>query len=47
MNRAACAVRNDTCVDEASDTYDTVEWLLANIPDNNGRVGQLGISYPG
>ena len=47
MNRAACAVRTDTCVDEASDTYDTVEWLLANVPDNNGRVGQLGISYPG
>ncbi len=34
-------------VDESSDTYDTIEWLLNNIPDHNGRVGQWGISYPG
>jgi putative CocE/NonD family hydrolase len=34
-------------VDEASDTYDTIEWLLKNIANNNGRVGQWGISYPG
>lgn len=34
-------------VDESSDTYDTIEWLLANIPNHNGRVGQWGISYPG
>ncbi|GAB3174203.1 CocE/NonD family hydrolase [Telluribacter humicola] len=34
-------------VDEASDTYDTIEWLLKNVPNNNGRVGQWGISYPG
>ncbi len=34
-------------VDETSDTYDTVEWLLKNMPANNGRVGVLGISYPG
>ena len=34
-------------VDESSDTYDTIEWLLKNIPNNNGRVGQWGISYPG
>lgn len=47
MNRAACVVRDAACLDEASDTYDTVEWLLANVPNNNGRVGQLGISYPG
>jgi len=33
--------------DESSDTYDTIEWLLANIPNHNGRVGQWGISYPG
>ncbi|MCU0341893.1 MAG: CocE/NonD family hydrolase [Spirosomaceae bacterium] len=36
-----------TQVDEASDTYDTIEWLLKNIPHHNGRVGQWGISYPG
>lgn len=34
-------------VDESSDTYDTIEWLLANIPNHNGCVGQMGISYPG
>lgn len=33
--------------DESTDTYDTVEWLLKNIPQNNGRVGITGISYPG
>ncbi|MBS0011028.1 MAG: CocE/NonD family hydrolase [Bacteroidales bacterium] len=34
-------------VDEASDTWDTVEWLINNVKDNNGRVGVTGISYPG
>lgn len=34
-------------VDESSDTYDTIEWLLMNIKNNNGRVGIYGISYPG
>jgi putative CocE/NonD family hydrolase len=34
-------------VDESTDTYDTVEWLLHHIPNNNGRVGIWGISYPG
>lgn len=34
-------------VDESSDTYDTIEWLIKNIPNHNGRVGQWGISYPG
>ena len=34
-------------VDESSDTYDTIEWLLHNVPSNNGRVGMLGVSYPG
>jgi len=33
--------------DESSDTYDTIDWLLKNIPNHNGRVGQLGTSYPG
>lgn len=36
-----------TDVDESSDTYDTIEWLLKNIPDNNGKVGSWGISAPG
>lgn len=34
-------------IDEASDTYDAVEWLVKNIPNNNGNVGVFGISYPG
>src|SRR5437588_1105082 len=34
-------------IDESSDTYDTIEWLLANVPNHNGRVGMWGISYPG
>jgi putative CocE/NonD family hydrolase len=34
-------------VDETTDTYDTVEWLLKNVPANNGRAGVLGVSYPG
>ncbi|MBM4000199.1 MAG: CocE/NonD family hydrolase [Planctomycetes bacterium] len=33
--------------DESSDTYDTIEWLVRNVPHHNGRVGQWGISYPG
>ena len=34
-------------VDESTDTWDTIEWLLKNVPDHNGRVGICGISYPG
>jgi putative CocE/NonD family hydrolase len=34
-------------IDESSDTFDTIDWLLKNIPDNNGRVGSWGISAPG
>jgi len=34
-------------IDEATDTYDTVDWLLKNASNNNGRVGVFGISYPG
>jgi putative CocE/NonD family hydrolase len=34
-------------VDESTDAYDTIDWLVKNIPDNNGRVGMWGISYPG
>jgi uncharacterized protein len=39
--------RDRKAVDEASDTYDTIDWLLKNVPGNNGKVGQWGISYPG
>lgn len=34
-------------VDESTDTFDTVAWLLQHVPGNNGRVGQWGVSYPG
>ena len=34
-------------IDESTDTFDTIEWLLKNVPNNNGRVGMIGISQPG
>lgn len=34
-------------VDESTDAYDTIDWLVKNVPHNNGRVGMMGISYPG
>jgi putative CocE/NonD family hydrolase len=34
-------------VDESTDAYDTIAWLLKNVPNNNGRVGVIGTSYPG
>jgi putative CocE/NonD family hydrolase len=34
-------------IDESTDTWDTIDWLITNIPNNNGRVGMYGISYPG
>ena len=40
--------KNDPkAIDESTDTYDTVEWLLKNVPHSKGRVGILGISYGG
>jgi uncharacterized protein len=39
--------RSNKDVDESSDMYDTVDWLLRNVPNNNGNVGIWGISYPG
>jgi putative CocE/NonD family hydrolase len=34
-------------IDESTDTYDTIDWLIKHLPNHNGRVGQWGISYPG
>jgi uncharacterized protein len=34
-------------IDENSDAYDTIDWLVKNVPNNNGKVGMFGISYPG
>jgi uncharacterized protein len=39
--------RNPKATDESTDAYDTVAWLLANVPGNNGRAGFIGTSYPG
>ena len=39
--------KDSTQTDESSDTYDTIEWLINNVENNNGRVGTWGISYPG
>ena len=39
--------RDSSEIDESTDTYDTIEWLLKNLPGHNGRVGMYGISYPG
>ena len=39
--------KSKTDVDESSDTYDTIEWLIKNLPNNNGNVGSYGISAPG
>ncbi len=39
--------KSNTDIDETTDTYDTVDWLVNNLPRNNGRVGITGISYPG
>jgi uncharacterized protein len=47
MNRPLQGSLNPTKVDHATDTYDTIDWLVKNIPETNGRVGVLGISYDG
>ncbi|MES2279273.1 MAG: CocE/NonD family hydrolase [Bacteroidota bacterium] len=39
--------KGKTDIDESTDTYDTIDWLVKNVPNNNGKVGILGISYPG
>jgi len=39
--------RSNKDVDDSSDTYDSIEWLLKNVPNNNGKAGIWGISYPG
>ena len=47
MNRPLVGPLNPTRVDHATDTYDTIDWLIKNIPETNGKVGILGISYDG
>jgi putative CocE/NonD family hydrolase len=47
MNRPLSGPQNPTPVDHATDTYDTIDWLVKNVPESNGKVGILGISYDG
>src|SRR5262249_10854310 len=47
MNRHPRDRSKPNSIDEATDAYDTVEWLIKNVPNNNGRAGMLGISYGG
>ncbi|HEX5603199.1 MAG TPA: CocE/NonD family hydrolase [Pyrinomonadaceae bacterium] len=47
MNRPLQGPLNPTKVDHATDTYDTIDWLVKNVPESNGRVGIIGISYDG
>jgi uncharacterized protein len=47
MNRPLHGPQNPTPVDHSTDTYDTIDWLVKNVPECNGRVGIIGISYDG
>ncbi len=47
MNRPLHGPQNPTPVDHSTDTYDTIDWLVKNVPESNGKVGILGISYDG
>src|SRR6476619_2134052 len=47
MNRPLLGPLNPTQVDHATDTYDTIDWLVKNVKESNGKVGILGISYDG
>src|SRR5206468_7486847 len=47
MIRAPRDPDDPKAIDEGSDAYDTIEWLLKNVPGHNGRVGMLGVSYDG
>src|SRR6266566_3392316 len=47
MTRPLRGPLNPTAVDHSTDTYDTIDWLVKNIPEGNGKVGILGISYDG
>ena len=47
MNRPLRGPLNPTSVDHATDTWDTIDWLVKNVPESNGKVGIIGISYDG
>ncbi|TAL90889.1 MAG: CocE/NonD family hydrolase, partial [Rhodanobacter sp.] len=47
MNRPLHGPLNPTPVDDSTDTYDTIDWLVKHVPESNGKVGTIGISYDG
>jgi putative CocE/NonD family hydrolase len=47
MNRPLKGPLNPTAVDHSTDAYDTIDWLVKNVPESNGRVGTIGTSYDG
>src|SRR5262245_18765425 len=47
MQRAPRMKGDDKGIDESTDAFDTIDWLLKNVPNNNGRAGMLGVSYDG
>jgi putative CocE/NonD family hydrolase len=47
MSRPPRDPRDPKAIDESTDTHDTIDWLLKKVPNHNGKVGMLGISYPG
>ncbi|MGA7298364.1 MAG: CocE/NonD family hydrolase [Rhodanobacteraceae bacterium] len=47
MNRPLSGPQNPTPVDDSTDTWDTIDWLVKHVPESNGRVGIIGISYDG
>lgn len=47
MNRPIVSHTSKADVDETTDTRDTIDWLLRNVPNNSGKVGVFGVSYPG
>jgi putative CocE/NonD family hydrolase len=47
MNRPIRGPLNPTAVDHSTDAYDTIDWLVKNVPESNGRVGTIGTSYDG
>ncbi|MGH9451300.1 MAG: CocE/NonD family hydrolase [Terriglobia bacterium] len=47
MQREPCAAGEPKCIDEGTDTYDTISWLVKHVPGNSARVGMFGVSYGG
>ena len=47
MTRPIAGPLNKTGIDESTDAYDTIDWLVKNVPESNGKVGVIGSSYLG